>query len=97
MIGIALLLAATIGAQDPAPSAAPPAQQPTGAVPGVGSRRPRPYGQVVNERARTERGASGLGDESFCSRSPFARDTRLATRGRIVGPTGFGGFTTGSR
>jgi hypothetical protein len=93
-----LFIAAAIGAQEPAPSAAPPAQQPTAAGPVAGGRRPRPYNQVINERARTERGGITVHrvDDRWFLELPDSlahRDWLLVSR--IAGvPTGFGGFTS---
>jgi hypothetical protein len=54
-----LALAATAGAQNPT-TGNPPAQPPAGGAPAQGApaaaRRPRPYAQVITDRAHTERG-----------------------------------------
>jgi hypothetical protein len=84
------------------PPTQPPAQQPVagapGQQPGGAARRPRPYAQVITERAHTERGAITVHrvDDRWFFEMPdslFSRDLLLVSR--IAGvPAGFGGFTS---
>src|SRR6185503_10748036 len=102
-ISLALLLAAsTIVAQEPAPSApAPtPGQTPPqgGGAGAAAARRPRPYGQVITDRARTERGGITVHrvDERWFLELPdslVARDFLLVSRISGV-PANLGGFTS---
>jgi hypothetical protein len=94
-----LLAASALTAQEPTPPAGqPPAQQPTAGQQGPGARRPRPYAQVINERAKTERGGITVHkvDERWFLEVPdslASRDFLLVSR--IAGvPTGLGGFTS---
>src|SRR5262245_5397234 len=95
MNALSMLLAAAFVAQEPAPP--PTAQQPP-SPPAGGGRRPRPYTQVVTERARTERGGITVHrvDERWYLEIPDSlagREWLLVSR--IAGvPTGFGGFTS---
>ena len=96
---LAVSLSATLTAQDPAaPAQAPAAQQPAGGQQQAAGRRPRPYAQVIPERARTERGGLSVhrvDDRWFLevADSLLGRDFLLVSR--IAGvPTGFGGFTS---
>ena len=96
---LAVSLATTLTAQDPPAPTAPAAQQPAAGQqqPGAG-RRPRPYAQVIPERARTERGGLSVhrvDDRWFLevADSLLGRDFLLVSR--IAGvPAGFGGFTS---
>ena len=100
-ITASLLLGGALGAQDPTP---PGAQPQTGQAAGGGggggaaARRPRPYAQVITDRARTERGGITVHrvDERWFLEVPdslMGRDFLLVSR--IAGvPTGLGGFTS---
>jgi hypothetical protein len=93
-----IAVAGTLAAQEPAPPAAAPAQQPGGPGAAGSSRRPRPYNQVITDRARTERGSITVHrvDERWFLEVPdslLSRDWLLVSR--IAGvPAGFGGFTS---
>lgn len=100
---LTVTLATALAAQDPVPAQPPAGQQPAG-VPGGGGppqaagRRPRPYAQVIPERARTERGGLTVHrvDDRWLLEVPdslLGRDFLLVSR--IAGvPTGLGGFTS---
>lgn len=95
---LAVTLASPLAAQDPPAPAQQPAAQPAAGQQQGGGRRPRPYAQVIPERARTERGAHSVhrvDDRWFLevADSLLGRDLLLVSR--IAGvPTGFGGFTS---
>ena len=104
-IGAALSSAAApspIAAQTPPatpPTQNPPAQQQPGAPPQQGQnpqpRRPRPYNQVITDRARTEHGGVTVHrvDDRYYFEVPDSllnRDILLVTRVAAV-PSGFGG------
>lgn len=90
-----LLLASAVAGQEPTPSAAgqtPPA----GGAPAA--RRPRPYNQVITDRARTERGGITVHrvDERWFLELPdslIRRDFLLVSRISGV-PSNLGGFTS---
>lgn len=96
---LTLCLASPLTAQDPPVAGQPPAAQPPGGgQQQAAARRPRPYAQVIPERARTERGGLTVHrvDERWFLEVPdslLGRDFLLVSR--IAGvPTGFGGFTS---
>jgi hypothetical protein len=84
------------------PTQNPPAQQQPGATPPQGGqnpqpRRPRPYNQVITDRAKTERGGVTVHrvDDRYYFEIPDSllnRDILLVSRVAAV-PTGFGGFS----
>lgn len=100
-IALTLLPAGTLHAQQPPPTQQPPPQQPpAAAAPNAAATRraPRPYAQVVTERARTERGGVTVHhvDDRWLFELPdslLRRDILMVSR--IAGvPAGFAGFTT---
>jgi hypothetical protein len=108
VIGAAIPSAAaltSIAAQNPPvtpPTQNPPGQQQPGATPPQGGqppqpRRPRPYNQVITDRAKTERGGVTVHrvDDRYYLEVPDSllnRDILLVSRVAAV-PTGFGGFS----
>jgi hypothetical protein len=105
-IGAAIPTAAALSsltAQNPPttpPTQNPPTQQQPGGPPQGGQnqqpRRPRPYAQVITDRARTERGGVTIHrvDDRYYFEVPDSllnRDILLVTRVAAV-PSGFGGF-----
>jgi hypothetical protein len=97
LLVLAPALAAPLGAQQPAPATPPatgaPATQGTPPTP----RRPRPYAQVVTDRARTDRGGITVHrvDERWLFEVPDSlvrRDFLFVTRVAGV-PANFPGFT----
>jgi hypothetical protein len=97
-----LAFASVAAAQNPPagnpPAATPPQQQQPGGTPaqGGGARRPRPYAQVITDRAHTERGGITMHkvDERYFFEVPDSllnRDILLVTRLSGV-PAGTGGF-----
>ena len=98
---LALTFSTTLAAQDPPAPTQPAGQPPAGGAAGAqqaAARRPRPYAQVIPERARTERGGLSVHrvDDRWFLEVPdslLGRDFLLVSR--IAGvPTGFGGFTS---
>lgn len=99
-LGALVLTAATLAAQEPvpAPTGQPPVAGAPQAGPGATARRPRPYSQVIPERAKTERGGITVHrvDDRWFMEVPDSlmnRDFLLVSR--IAGvPSGLGGFTS---
>src|SRR5690348_14040143 len=105
VIGAAIPSAAALtplAAQNPPATQNPPVQQQPGAGPPQGAqnpqpRRPRPYNQVITDRAKTERGGVTVHrvDDRYYLEVPDSllnRDILLVSRVAAV-PTGFGGFS----
>ena len=95
----ALLLAAsaTVSAQNP-PAGNPPANQPGQGPQGAAARRPRPYAQVITDRAKTERGGITVHrvDERYFFEVPDSllnRDILFVTRNAAI-PAGTTGGTS---
>ena len=100
LISAAIPGAAALNAQNPTPPQNPPAQQQQAAPPQQGQnpqpRRPRPYNQVIPDRAHTEHGGVTVHrvDDRYFFEVPDSllnRDILLLSRVAGV-PTGFGGF-----
>ena len=91
-------VASALAAQDPAPTPTQPQQTPAAQGAGAAGRRPRPYAQVINERARTEHGGITVHrvDERWFFELPDSlagRDWLLVSRISGV-PANLGGFTS---
>jgi hypothetical protein len=102
VVRVALAMPARLSGQQPpvVPPAGQQVQQPQAVQqnPQQPPRRPRPYGQVITDRAKTERGGVTVHrvDDRWFFELPDSlvrRDVLLVSR--IAGvPTGFGGFTS---
>src|SRR5436190_460802 len=83
------------------PPAQPPAQQPAGTPPQGGApatpRRPRPYNQVITDRAQTERGGitvHRVDDKWFFEVPDSLLNRDILFVSRLAGvPAGFGGLS----
>ncbi|MBM4195130.1 MAG: DUF5118 domain-containing protein, partial [Gemmatimonadetes bacterium] len=103
-IGIVFVTATSAVAQNPPPAAqGAPAVQGTAPAQGAGrgnaqGNRPRPYSQVITERAKTERGlitVHQIDDRFFIEIPDSATRREFLMVSRISGvPAGSGGFTS---